>query len=274
MRKPNPKAGWNRAVLIGRDIGHQMQQAQLFQVASSLAYTTILSLIPLLAMSFAIFKAFGGMERLLETIQPFILSNLAEGTSEEVLKRIESFISNVHASTLGVGAFLGLIFTSMSMLLSAEKAINKVWGTQLKRSWFQRISSYWLVITLGPVALSIALGAATTGDVQIAKIFPSGTGIFVLTVGIFFLVYKFVPNTKVDWRYALFSATITSAFWNLARIAYAFYTKKAVSYNKIYGSLAAVPILLLWIYIIWVIILSGAALSAALQRRLEPFKSD
>lgn len=253
---------------IVMDTWKQMNQAQLLLVASSLAYTTILSLIPLLAVSFAIFKAFGGMEKLYQTIEPVILANLAEGTSEEVIQRIHGLIDNAHASAVGLGGFFGLLFTSMSMLSSIEKAINRVWQTTFNRGWFERISTYWLFITLGPLTAAALLGFATSSDYPLSSMLPSGAGIFISTIVVFFCVYKWVPHAKVKWQYALTSAIFTSIVWNLARMGYALYTRKVVTYSKIYGSLGAIPILLLWIYIIWVIILTGAALTATLQKRL------
>lgn len=254
---------------ISRDTWRQMMQAQLLMVASSLAYTTILSIIPLLAMSFAIFKAFGGLNKLYDTVAPFIISNLAEGASDEVISHLENFIDNAHASAVGLGGFLGLVFTSMSMLSSIEKAINRVWQTRITRSWFQRIATYWLFITLGPLAFAFMLGFATSTDHSIAQFLPSGTGIFMITVAAFFGIYQFVPNTRVEWRYSLGAAVFTSVLWNLARLGYNLYTSQVLTYSKIYGSLGAVPILLLWIYIVWVIILGGASLTAALQKRLD-----
>lgn len=254
---------------ILEDTWEQIKKSQLLMVASSLAYTTILSIIPLLAMSFAIFKAFGGMEKMFETIQPFILSNLAEGASDEVLGHIENFIAKAHASVVGVGGFLGLVFTSISMLSSVEKSINSVWGAKITRSWFQRLSSYWLFITLGPVAFSFVLGLATSSETPLLRYLPGGAAIFLVTIAIFYALYKYVPNTAVSWRSAIISASVTAVFWNLASAAYTLYTRRAVSYSKIYGSLSAVPLLLLWIYIVWVIVLSGAALTAVLQRKLH-----
>lgn len=258
-----------KLIWITQNTWKQIQNAQLLMVASSLAYTTILSVIPLLALSFAIFEAFGGMQKLLNTIQPFILSNLAEGASDEVIAIIQSFVKNAHASAIGAGGFLGLIFTSMSMLTSIENAINRVWQTKITRTWFQRFSTYWLFITLGPVAFSLALGIATSNEYPLARLLPSGTGTFVLTATGFFCIYKFIPNCPVRSKYAVISATITSIFWNLARIGYTIYTRKVLTYHKIYGSLGAVPILLLWIYIAWIVVLAGAALNAALQRSEE-----
>lgn len=251
------------------EVLRQIRESQLLLVASSLAYTTILSIIPAIAMSFAIFKAFGGLERLETTVESFILSNLTEGSGEQAIAAIQGFIRNVHGTALGVGGLLGLIVTTMSMLSSIEGAINRVWKTPNSRTWFQRISSYWLFITLGPVVLAVAVGAATTSTSALGSLIPSGVAIFTITSAIFFAVFKWVPSRKVHSFSALVSAILTAAAWNLGQFGYAIYTARAVSYNRIYGSLAAVPILLLWIYIAWLIVLSGVALSAALQHHFE-----
>lgn len=250
---------------VTRETWRRTKRAQLPLVASSLSFTTILSLIPLLAVSFAIFQAFGGLDKMSGPIENFIVDNLAEGVSDQVIDVIHRFISNAHPRAIGIGGLLGLVFTTMTALSSIERAINSVWSAPLKRSWFQRISSYWLFVTLGPVALAVALGLATSRDFPVARLFPSGSGIFVFLIAFFFFVYKWVPHTIVSSRYALASAALTSVTFTLARTGFHAYLAQAVSYNRIYGSLAAIPILLLWIYIVWLIILSGAALTATLQ---------
>jgi membrane protein len=252
---------------VFRDVRIQINQAQLFMVAASLAYTTILSIIPVLAVSFAIFHAFGGMRKIYDIVEPLILTNLAHGASEEVITTLHRFIDNTHAGAVGIGGLIGLIFTSMSLLYSAEKAINHVWQAKIGRGLFHRISTYWLFITLGPLALSVAVGTATSLNFPLVKLFPSGTGMYLIAVFIFFCIYQWVPHVKVKWQFSLISAIVASALWNIARFGYTLYTQNVVTYNKIYGSLGAVPILLLWIYIMWVIILTGAALTAALQKR-------
>jgi membrane protein len=252
-----------------RDMVHQVREAQLPVVAGHLAYITILSIVPLLAVSFSIFQAFGGMEKLYDTIEPIILNNLAQAASEDAMKAIRGFITNIHAGTLGATGLVGLIFTSMAMLSSVEQAINRVWKTHVQRSLFQRVASYWLFITLGPLAMAFAVGAATSSDIPLSGILPSGTGLFIITALVFFAIYKWVPNRRVDWRPALIAGMLSAVVWNLARWSYAVYTARVLTYRNIYGSLAAVPILLLWIYIIWMVVLSGAAVTAALQKRFE-----
>jgi membrane protein len=250
------------------DFSKQIQEGQLFLVASSLAYITILSIIPLLAVSFAIFQAFGGLNKIYETLEPLILSNLAEGSSDEVIAKIREFIANAHGGALGLGGFIGLVFTSMSMLSNIEKAVNRLWGIPMKRTFFQRFTSYWLFITLGPLALAIGVGAATSSrDFPITRFLPSGTGLFLVTIVVFSAIYKYVPHIKVRWQSALLSGFAAAVLFNLAQIGYRLYTAKVLTYNKLYGSLGAIPILLIWIYIVWIIVLGGAAMTAFLQNR-------
>ena len=248
---------------------HQISASQLMLVASSLAYTTILSIIPLLALSFAIFNAFGGLEKVYGQLMPFILQNIAEGSSDEVIQLLRKFVENAHANALGLGGLLGLILTSMLMLSSVETAINKVWRTQISRSLFQRISAYWIFITLGPLALALILGAATSARIPLSNILPTGTGLFVVMALLFSAIYKWVPNCKVHTPYALVSGVLVAILWNILRQGYQLYLHHAVSYNQIYGSLGAIPILLLWIYIGWLAVLSGAALTAVLQKSFK-----
>jgi membrane protein len=255
---------------FGKTFWAEIQRAQVFMAASSLAYTTILSFIPLLAVSFAIFQVFGGLHKVYDLIEPFILSNLAEGVSDQVTGTLQQFIDNVHTKTVGVGGLIGLIFTSMSMLSSIERVINRIWNVPIRRSLFQRLAGYWFFITLGPLALAVALGVAGSYNFEVSKMFPGGTGIFLVTAAVFTWIYKFVPDTKVSILYSTVAGLTTATCFSLARVGYHLYTSRVLSYSKIYGSLSAVPILLLWIYIVWLIILGGAALGAALQRTQIP----
>lgn len=254
------------------DVYALMGEFELSTAAASLAYTTILSIIPVLAVSFSLLHAFGGLEKLLADVEPFILSNLAHGTGEDVTLALQGFISNAHANAVGIGGFVGLIITTMIMFSSAEKAINKIWGAKVQRRLFHRISAYWLFVTVGPMALAVVVGLATSSDMPLSHLLPSGAGISLVTVVLLFCVYHFVPNCPVDWRCSFIAASITAFLWSLAGFGYEIYAKKALSYNKIYGSLGAVPVLLVWIYIMWHITLFGATLTAVLQKRVGKTK--
>ncbi len=251
------------------DTAQQFQEAQILMVAGSLAYTTILSVIPALAVSFAIFKAFGGLEKLYETFQPFILDHLAENAGAQAIEAMKGFLGNIQTTVVGIGGFIGLVLTTMTMLMSFENSINRAWHVTEERTVFQRITSYWFFVTLGPLALAVALGVATSHDTPLYSMLPNWIGLFAISIGLFFFVYKVVPNTDVHTPYALISAVTTSVLLEIARRGYTLYTKHFVSYGEVYGSLGAIPILLVWIYIVWVIILLGAALTAAMQKKLK-----
>ena len=244
-----------------------LKQAQVIMVSSSLAYTTILSLIPLLALSFAFFHTFGGTEKIYQSIEPWVLSYLAEDAGTETIQKLRQFIDNTHTGVMGITGLIGLIVTSFSMLSSIEKAINRVWQVPLRRNFFQRVSTYWFFLTLGPIGLAFIIGISASLNHPLSHYLPGGTGFFLITSLFFTGVYKWVPHCDVKWKYAVLTGCITATFWSLAKVGYSFYIARVVNYHKVYGSLGAVPILLLWIYIIWVIILSGAAITAALQNQ-------
>lgn len=246
-----------------------MCEKQLFLVASSLAYTTLLSIIPLLAVSFALFHAFGGMEKLYDAIRPIIISNLAESSGDTAMETIEHFIGNIHAGALGISGLIGLFITSISMFSSAEKAINQIWNTEAARPLFQRIAYYWFFISLGPFGFAIILGVTSGTTLSWTKAIPSGFWGFLMIAALFFSIYKWVPHRKVNWTPPLIAGLVTALGWQLARFGYHIYVKNFVSYDKVYGALGAIPIFLLWIYIVWIIILSGAALAAILQKRFD-----
>jgi membrane protein len=263
------------------DTQRHAQEAELPLVASSLAYTTILSIVPALAVSFSIFQAFGGMEKLFEQIEPIILENLAQGAGKEATQALRRYITNAHAGALGAGGILALLITTISMLSSIEKAINRVWRARIDRSWFQRISSYWLLVTLGPVVLGVVVGFVVTFSKAADGVTPFLSAdikkgmhglVSALTPVVFivyFLIYRYVPNRVVRFRSALIGALFGTIAWSMAKWGYGIYTKKFVTHNRVYGSMGAIPILLLWIYIQWLVVLYGAALSAAIQKRID-----
>ncbi len=259
----------DKAKRLFAEIWREVMDSQLLTIAGSLSYTTLLAIIPALAVSFSIFQSFGGLENLHDTLEPWIIRYLAEPASEEAMATIRRFVGNIHAGALGGTGIISLILITMSMLYSAESAIHQVWKAQMRRSWFQRVAAYWMFITLGPLAGAVALGAATTQKIPVWRLVPSGVGAYLIATGFFFIVYRWVPNRSVHSKVALVSAVFTTTLWALTRLGYEFYLRQAVSYDRIYGSLGAIPILMVWIYISWLIVLGGAALGAALQRKFD-----
>jgi membrane protein len=248
----------NRAVsTIHQEILRQFDEGLILLTASSLAYATILSIVPLIAIIFAIFKAIGEVDRLYSQIEPLILSNLAAGSGDQVASVIQNFIHHANTKVIGFTGFLGLLITSLFMLGSIEAAFNRIWRRTKVRSLTQKIWVYGLILALGPLAGSILFRLTHVGH-------PAATS-FLLSIVFFTFLYKFLPSPRVFWRYAFLSGIFSAILISLARWSYTLYVLKFVSYHKIYGRLAAVPVLLLWIYILWLIILIGAALGASWQ---------
>jgi membrane protein len=248
------------------------RDGQILLTASSLAYTTLLSLIPLLAVTFAILKRVGGLDRLYGELEPLIVSNLAAGTGDQVIGSLQKFIHNTHSSAIGVTGFLGLAITTVLMLNGVEDAFNRVWTGTKTRSLLRRAMMYAIFIVTGPLTISLIIGLSRGLSRGLSPLVSE-----LVAVTSFTLVYKLIPNTFVDWRWSLLSGFWTSVILQLARWAYRIYITRYVPYHLIYGSLAALPILLLWIYILWVIILTGAVLGASAQKyftaRSEPLRS-
>lgn len=266
-------------VEILTDCVTRSREAQLPMVASSLAYTTLLSIVPVLALSFSIFQAFGGMERLYAAVEPMIVGSLAQGAGEETLRTLHNLIGRVHAGAVGAGGLIGLLVTCVTMLSGAEKAIHRVWNEELKRPWFNRMAAYWFFITLGPISLAVVVGLLTSTTKEVSdtlplignllEFLPHGFSGFCLGSAFFYLIYKYVPSRVVHPKAAIAAALFATVGISIAKLTYAFYNKKVLTYSKLYGSLAAVPIFLVWIYILWWVVLMGAALSAAIQKRRE-----
>lgn len=265
------------AATVGDTIRY-VRGAQLPLSASSLAYITLLTIVPLIALSFSIFKAFGGMQMLYRLVEPIIIENLTPGAGQEAVVAIRRFVESLHAGALGLTGLLGVITTTMIMLYSAEKAINRVWNVPMKHTLVQRLAIYWFFITLGPLAIGIALGVLSLQIIPFLATSPEdsnyapgvGTGpILLITAILFFLIYKWVPNYPVRTWPAVAAAIFASAAWNLARYGYVLYTRHFVTQSQLYGSLGAIPILLVWIYISWLIILVGAAYAAASQKGVQ-----
>lgn len=252
-----------------QETAQAMHDARLWMVASSLAYTTLLSIVPLLAVSFAIFQIFGGMFKLQGAIQPFIAESFSEDMAIQISSAIGEFAGRINASTLGFSGLLALIVTSMSLLSNADRAIHHVWNTPIRRSGFQRFATYWLFVTFGPIAMAVALGAATGLELKWIHVLPSGISGFLFTMGLFFCTHRWIPDCKVDAAPAWIAAAYTALAFMAVRLGFATYTRYAVSANKIYGSLGAIPVFMFWVYLQWLVFFSGVALTRVLQTRFQ-----
>lgn len=228
--------------------------------ATALAYETLLAIVPLIAVMLAIFKAFGGLSKIEAKVKTFILNNLATGTGEVVQKYLLEFIEKIHTG-MGIIGFTFLVLTVLWLLSTIETAFDDIWGVQKRRSLLKRFTAYWTTLTLGPIFVALSIGLMGTLEVQpILTFLPH-----VMTWVVFTLVYSYLPNTRVSFRSAIIGGILAGSLWEFSRYGYTIYATHAETYKSIYGSLGALPIFLIWLYLSWIIVLIGAEISFADQ---------
>ncbi|MBI2931342.1 MAG: YihY/virulence factor BrkB family protein [Planctomycetes bacterium] len=251
---------------------------EMFVRAGALTYSLVLSIIPFFAVMLAAFKGFGGLQSTAEHVKALLLRHLTPDTSSEAVRTINELIERMNAAAIGAVGFAALLYTSISLLSSVEKSFNIVWGVRRSRSFLRRFMVYWTFMTLAPLLLAISITASgaiqnhaafqwiTTRApvVNTALIFLAP---FFLTWAVFAGMYLVLPNTRVPWKAALAGALVAGTVWELLKHLYVFYNTRVAGTNEIYGSLAAIPVFLLWIYLSWVIVLFGAELVFAIQHR-------
>lgn len=256
------------AYAVGRDIA----DGQLTLRAMSLVYTTLLSLVPLLAVSFSVLKAFGVHNQ----VEPLLLNLLSPlgDKGMEITTRIIEFVENIKAGLLGSVGLAFLIYTVISLLQKVERAFNFTWHVNHHRPFTQRFSDYLSVILIGPVLVFSAMGltasVASSGLFQqLASIQPLGSLIegagrlipYLLIIGAFTFVYLFVPNTKVRLLSALVGAMIAGVLWESAGWLFASFVVSSVKYTAIYSAFATLIVFMIWLYLSWLILLVGASIA-------------
>lgn len=257
--------GWRILLATWRRI----QQADIELIAGSLSYTTVLSLVPLLAVSLSVFQWLGGLEGLLKQVEPFILKNLSESSGVELSRHLSRAIQRVHSGALGVGGVLGVFLASTKLFTDMERAIHRVWLLKTRRALWKRLAVYWTVMFTAPLLLAATLGVLSFRGLGFLKVIPhqSITALFAF-IGLF-AIFKWVPARRVEFRPALASALLATAGLALAQEFYAGIVRSLFRFSKVYGSLAGVPLFLMWVFLFWWIILMGATLTALLQERLD-----
>nr|WP_238942281.1 YihY/virulence factor BrkB family protein [Marinobacter sediminum] len=249
---------------------------QLTLHAMSLVYTTLLSIVPLLALSFSVLKALGVHQRMEPFLYQFFQPLGPQGI--ELAEKILGFVDNMKVGVLGSVGLALLVYTVVSLLQKIERSFNMIWRVPDMRSMAQRFSNYLSVIMVGPVLMVSAIGVSATifssTFVQtLMEIEPFGSLIliasrfmpFFLVVGAFTFVYIFMPNTRVKLRYAFIGGLVAGVSWQAAGMLFASFVAGSAKYAAIYSSFAIGIILLIWTYLSWMILLLGASLAFYLQ---------
>lgn len=240
--------------------------------AAYLTYISLLALIPLLAVIFSLFKAFGGLTGVQAKLEPFIMENIVVGSQQTVIDYIKGFVDNINAGTLGFVGGAALIITVISLMTNIEKSFNDIWGINKPRPFFIRFSTYITILALSPLLIGVSLSmTAALRSHSFTTYFIENYEYGKLVIGFMFklfpiaftwiaftLMFAIMPNTRVSVKSAVVGGVISGTIWELAKVGYSIYQVKSTNYSVIYGSLAALPFFLIWIYISWAIVLFGA----------------
>jgi membrane protein len=253
-------------------VGRDLAAGQLTLRAMSLVYTTLLSLIPLLAISFSILKGFGVHNQ----IEPFLLAALEPlgERSEEIARQMIEFVDNMQVGVLGVVGFVLLFFTVMSLMQKIERAFNEVWQVLRERSLGERFRDYMSVIVIGPVLVFASLGITaslfgTTFVQSVASTGPLGWLVefggrlvpIVMIVAAFTFIYMFVPNTRVRFIPAFWGGLVAGLLWNILGVIFAAFVASAARYAAIYSGFATLIFFMIWLYVGWLVLLIGASIA-------------
>ncbi len=273
--------GPHRALVFVLRVTHllfkELLGGQLNLRAMSLVYTTMLSVVPLLAVSLSVLKGFGYHQQLESYLFDFLFEPLGP-SGEEVAQTIIGFVENVKVGMLGSVGFALLIYTVVALVQKIEAAFNFVWQIDRLRPLSQRFSNYLSVITIGPVLIFSAVGITATmlkTDIarQMVALEPFGTLMvsagelipYLLICLAFTFIYVLIPNTRVKFRAALVGGVIAGVLWKVTGWGFATFIASSAKYAAIYSSFAIMILLLIWMYISWLILLVGSQIAYFVQ---------
>ena len=266
------KKNWMDLQHFLRFIAARFGQDRCAQMAASLTYTTLLSLVPLITIALTLFSAFPVFEDFSGQIKNFLLANMLPETGSKMISRYVEQFAESAAKLTAVGiVFLGV--TAMLMMHTIDNAFNTIWRVLRPRPLVQRVLVYWAVLTLAPLLIggSLSLTSWMVGmSVGYARQIPEFGVVMLkvvpvlLTTLAFSLLFRVVPNRFVPLRHAIIGGAVAAVAFESMNRAFAFYIAHFPTYKLVYGAFASIPIFLLWIYLSWLTILMGALITASL----------
>ncbi|WP_159567206.1 virulence factor BrkB family protein [Budvicia diplopodorum] len=265
-------------VAYGQLLWKRAKRDRLQMMAGNLAYVSLLSLVPLITVVFALFAAFPMFSEVSIQLKAFVFTNFVPAASETIQQYLEQFVANSNKMT-AIGT-CGLIVTALLLISSVDSALNSIWRSERQRPIVYSFAVYWMVLTLGPllVGASMAIssyllslswldvgGLGSVGD-RVLRIFP-----LILSFVSFWLIYSIVPTVSVPAKDAAIGAMVSALLFELCKKGFGLYVTMFPSYQLIYGVLAVIPILFVWVYLSWCVVLFGAEVTVTLgdYRRLR-----
>lgn len=243
------------------------------QKASSLTYTTLLSLVPIITVILVLFSVVPALEEMRTQVQEMIYKNLLPSSNQNIQNYLDSFAQK--SSNLGLLGIIGVFVTTIMTLLTIENAFNQIWRVHERSNWLSSLVRYWTMMTLAPVVLGVAFGASSAiRGLSFLNQSVMGYGIdwatwthivsFLVMMTGFVGMYWFIPKTQVPIKNAIISGVVTAILFELLKKTFGVVISNFTSYEAIYGAFAVVPVFLMWLYLSWNVILLGVEISYTL----------
>lgn len=244
-------------------------------IASALAFTSLLAVVPLMSVGLAVLSTFPVFQKLADPIQNFIFEHFIPATGTVIQSYLQQFAAQV--SNLSLWGVIFLLISALLVMFTIEQAMNKIWRVTTSRQGIPAFLLYWSILSLAPIMIGLSIAASSylfsmpmwMSDHMPAT--PWHWSPFLLSLAGFIFLYMVVPNCKVRFSHALIGGLFAAVFFECAKQGFAYYLTRFDTYELLYGAFAAVPILFIWVYWVWMITLLGAEITYALavdhQRR-------
>ena len=256
---------------LARIVARRFYEDRCLQIAASLTFTTLLSIVPLITVALTLISAFPVFAKMSNALQRFVVEHMVPAAAGAITGYAEQFAANA-AKLTAVGVVF-LVITAVMLLTTIERAFNDIWRVSRPRPVFQRVLIYWTLLTVGPVLIGaslsltswlVSLSLGVVSDIPGAGVALLKTVPIILTSLALALLYFAMPNRRVAFRDALSGGLLAGIVFEAMKRGFALYITQFPTYKLVYGAFASVPIFLLWIYLSWLVVLSGAVVVAAL----------
>ncbi|MEK6592150.1 MAG: YihY family inner membrane protein [Pseudomonadota bacterium] len=265
-----------RLLEFWRIVGKRFDEDRCLQIASSLTFTTLLSIVPLITVALTLISAFPVFGAMTQHIEQFMFENMVPESADVIATYTEQFTSS--AAKLTAVGIIFLVVTAIMMMITIDRAFNEIWRVSRPRPLLQRIFIYWTLLTVGPLligaslsltSLLISLSMGLVSDIPGAGVVLLKTMPVLLTSLALAMLYIAMPNRRIALKDALLGGLLAGMAFEAMKRGFAFYITQFPTYKLVYGAFATVPVFLLWVYLSWLVVLFGAAVVAVLPEWRE-----
>ncbi len=261
-------------LILLREVLRRFWRDRCLTNAQALTYNTVFALVPLLAFALSMVRFFVGTEDIIARLNEALSQFLNPGALSRAQEVVLDLINKAQKAPLGAASMIIFITMVLGLLMQFEDVLNQIFRIESRRTFLQRLTVYWMGLTLGPLLVALPLGIT----IYLTHMGLKGTGFVSLllkfwtipsVILLFTIIFLYLPAQRIKLFPALAGASTAGVFWSIVASFYALYTSKAVAYSKLYGSLSTIPLFLLWLWVNWSLVLLGAEVAGVLHQRRE-----